>query len=276
MGWSKSADAGKTTDMGEEEKKVEVIPTIIPKVSRPNAHRSLRESHTRSTDASRVGPIIRVDGDHLLRTTLNRARIRHGGRRSCTRSIGRVGEGVAAGRGRARPVRVVLVVFVRNVISWVGGVGGRACVGVGCVRWVIDAIVDGTEDGAGVRLAVVDGAVWVGLRRGGVDAEVGRARTERALSELARKMRVVGGGAGSAGVLLVKVVFVIAGPTISLYQLDSTNDSSKPADDADDAESSTDSSFVCEKALGGGADSGRGVNGRSRNGGQSVTATRHE
>ena len=62
---------------------------------------------------------------------------------------------------------------------------------------VIDAIVDGREDCGGVRLAVVDSAVWVGLWRGGIKAEVGCARPEQALSEegsgrLAQKTGVVG------------------------------------------------------------------------------------
>lgn len=275
MGWSRSAEQPRKRERGHPSDYSKGI----------QAQRSLRVTHARSTDASRVGPIIRVDGDHLLRTTLNLARIRHGGRGSCTGSICRVGERVAASGGRA-PIRVVLVVLVRNVIfSRVGGGGGGSCgawacvgggVGFGCVRWVIDAIVDGTEDGAWVRLAVVDSAVWVCLGRGGVDAEVCRARTERALSELARKVGLVGGGGRSAGILLVKVVFVVAGPAISLYHRDSTYDNSKPADDTDDTESSTDSSFVREKALGGGgANGGRGINGRTRNGGQNVTATRH-
>ena len=65
----------------------------------------------------------------------------------------------------------------------------------------------------------------------------------------------------STGVFLVKVVVVVVGSAIPLHHLDSAYDSSKPADDANDGESNTDSGFVREKALGGGPGGGRGVNG---------------
>jgi len=96
---------------------------------------------------------------------MNRARICHRGRESCAGSIGRVREGVAVGRGGAWPILIIVVGIVRIRITSSWGVD-RVC--VGCVGWVIDAIVDGTEDCAGVRLAVVDSAVWVGVKRGGM------------------------------------------------------------------------------------------------------------
>ena len=234
----------------------------IIKVSRSIAHRSLRVTSS-STYASRVGPIIRVDSDHLLCTPLNGAGIRHGRCGSSAGSISRVGEGVASSRRRAS-IRIVVVLFVRNIgaVSLVGGGG----VGVGCLRWVVDAIVDGTED-VGVRLAVVDCAVWVGFWGCGVDAEVRRARAESAVSEVARKLRARVVGAGSTGIFLVKFVVVVAGPAVALYHRDSTNDSSKSQNDADYAESSSDSSFVREEALRGSTSGGSGENGRSAIGG---------
>ncbi|KAI9467342.1 hypothetical protein BJY52DRAFT_1220056 [Lactarius psammicola] len=96
------------------------------------------------------------------------ARICHGGRGNCAGGIGRVRKGVASGRTGAWPSRIVVVVIVRNVTSSMSG--GGVC--VGCVRWVIDAIVDGTEDCARVRLAIVDSAVWVGVERGGMRGEM--------------------------------------------------------------------------------------------------------
>lgn len=177
--------------------------------------------------------------------------------------------------GRRRPsIRIIVVLLVRNVraVSWVG-IGGRGRIG----WWIVDAIVDGTEDCGGlVRLAVVDCAVWVGLWRCGVDAEIRRARAERAVSEVARKARVVGrAGGGSTGVLLVKLVVVVAGPAVALEHRDGTDDSSQSTDDADDAERSSDSSFVREKALRDGASGGIGENGRSGVGGERVTAVGH-
>ena len=234
----------------------------IIKVSRSIAHRSLRVTSS-SAYASRVGPIIRVDSDHLLRTTLDGAGIRHGRCGSSAGSISRVGEGVASSRRRAS-IRIVVVLLVRNIgaVSLVGGGG----VGVGSLRWVVDAIVDGTED-VGVRLAVVDCAVWVGFWGCGVDAEVRRARAESAVSEVARKLRARVVGAGSTGIFLVKFVVVVAGPAVALYHRDSTNDSSKSQNDADYAESSSDSSFVREEALRGSTSGGSGENGRSAIGG---------
>jgi hypothetical protein len=67
-----------------------------------------------------------------------------------------------------------VVVIVRLKVASSRGVD-RAC----CVGRVIDAIVDGTEDCAGVRLAVVDSAVWVGAGRGGL-----RELCHASLSEL--------------------------------------------------------------------------------------------
>lgn len=239
----------------KKKKSSQIDASMIVNVSRPNAHCSLRIAQARSANASRVGPIIRVDSDHLLCTTLNRAG-----------SISRVGERVAAGRARGRPARIVVVGLVRNVRVF--RVGSCCCRIRVCVRRVVDAIVDGTKDCALVRLAVVDSTVWVGMGRGSVEAEVGRARPERALSEVvgapARKAGLVGGRARSAGILLVKVVSVVAGPAISPDQRDGTHDSSQSAYDADNAESSTDSNFVRQKALGGGAGGGRGENGRCR------------
>jgi len=80
------------------------------------------------------------------------------------------------------------------------------------------------------------------------------------------------GGAWNARILFEKVVLVLAGLPISFYQRDGTYDSSKPANDANDAERSTDSSFVPEKALRGGASGGSGINGGSGVGTDGETA----
>lgn len=193
---------------------------------------------------------------------------------------------------RRRPsIRIILVLFIRIIrsigtVGWVvvGGGGGGGRVGVeggicvGCVGRIVDAIVDGTEDCGGVRLAVVDCTVWVGFWRRGVDAEVRRARAERALSEVARKVGTggrAGGGSTSTGILLVKIVVVVAGPAVALVHRDSTDDNSKATNDANDAERSTDSSFVLEKALRGGPGGGSGENGRSGVGGEGVAVAGH-
>jgi len=131
-----------------------------------DALHSLRVTYASRADASRVGPIIRVDGDHLLRTA---PRVRHWGCGSSAGSISRVGERVASGRGRAAwaIIRIIVIVSVRNVgvDTRVSHVCFCCCCCVGCVWWIVDAIVDGTEDRAGDsrRLgAVVNCAVWVG------------------------------------------------------------------------------------------------------------------
>jgi hypothetical protein len=66
---------------------------------------------------------------------------------------------------------------------------------------------------------------------------------------------------GATWVFLVKVVVVVVGSAISPYHLGSAYDNKNSADDANNAESYTGSSFVREKALGGGAGGGRSVNG---------------
>lgn len=153
-----------------------------------------------------------------MRTTLNRARICHWGCESCARSIGRVREGVAGGRAGAWPIWIKVVVIVRRrKVTSPRGVD-RVC--VDCVGWVIDSIVDGTEDCAGVRLAVVDGAVWVGVGQGGI-SEVCRTSPERALSELSGLTRRVVGGGPATRVFLVEVVVVVVGSAIPLHHLDS-------------------------------------------------------
>jgi len=65
-----------------------------------------------------------------------------------------------------------------------------------------------------------------------------------------------------AGVFLVKLVFVVLGPATSPHHLGCGHDNNKSADDANDGESNTGSSFVREEALGGGGGGGSGVNGR--------------
>lgn len=263
--WAQNVQERKMVQVSQTQERNDPDVSNIIKVSRSISHRSLRVTSS-SAYASRVGPIIRVDGDHLLRTPLNGARIRHGRCDSSAGSISRVGERVASSRRRA-PIRIVFILLIRNIGAISCGVG----VGVGCLRWIVDAIVDGTED-VGVRLAVVDFAVWVGLWWCSVDAEVGRARAESAvLSEVARKVRARVVGARSTWVFLVKFVVVVAGPAIALYHRDSTNDSSKSADDANYAESSSNSSFVREKALRGSASGGSGENGRSAIGGYRET-----
>ena len=165
----------KNEDRVEEEIRPRVLKYRISfeGVQKAQAPCSVCDPHPTSANTSRIGPIIRVSGDHLLCSAKNWARICHWGS-TYAGNIDLVCEGVAGGRSG---VICISALHIAALVGWGSG-------SFGCLRWVVDAILVWAEDRARIRLAEVDRAVRVGVRRGRERVNVCSAGSERALADL--------------------------------------------------------------------------------------------
>jgi hypothetical protein len=126
----------------------------------------MRDSHSAGADTSRIGPVIRIGGNHLLRSTENGARVCHWGRTDAG-SVDGVCEGMGdSGRG----VRIGLVISIVTLHS--AALTGRGSDGVGHVGGVLNTILVGVEGRTRVGRPIVDRAVRVGVWRGRECAKV--------------------------------------------------------------------------------------------------------
>jgi len=108
---------------------------------------SLRESDLPGTNTSTVRSVVRIGGDHLLRSALELAWVCHWRSGARKGSIDWVCKRM--GCGWRRILRIGILVYVATSLR-----GVRAL--VGCTGWVGDAIVARVEDDASVGMTVVN------------------------------------------------------------------------------------------------------------------------